>query len=45
LQGTATDWLTGKEGTSILVRNLDNAVKGVKKADPLKKLPIVLILM
>lgn len=27
------DWLTGKEGTSILVRNLDNAVKGVKNKE------------
>ena len=33
MQGTATDWLTGKEGTSILVRNLDNAVKGVKNKE------------
>lgn len=27
------DWLTGKEGKSILVRNLDNAVKGVKNKE------------
>ena len=27
------DWLTGREGTSILVRNLDNAVKGVKNKE------------
>lgn len=27
------DWLTGKEGKSILVRNLDNAVKSVKNKE------------